>query len=340
MSKRKYSGVNVNDGGDHKKIKIKASKAEDDCKPENDLKNTRIEDSKSNEHTSVENENNETSMFARKAKRRGNPNGQGKTARKKSLVNGSSVLVQDKLASKPVGRKVKADRRRKKGETKREEFSGETSKTNENSVVLDQENIASRLTERKPEGEWKEAPTKREEEQKEPVGENSNPEGGPSTVNEDKAARRVLSRSTKIDRKKKRKRAKLMEREMEREEQQNKPVDKKPTEKKAMKKEPVGDNSNVNGDPSGVIEDKVARKLALRKAKIERRRTKKAQEGELKIVTNDASKAQANSGQRKSKDKNKKRKTNSEENAHSWNISDPIGGQMMDLDPIFALNEE
>jgi hypothetical protein len=86
----------------------------------------------------------------------------------------------------------------------------------------------------------------------------------------------------------------------------------------------------IAGNKLTVNETKEAAESAQRLAKIERRKSKKIGAGEHApdVVPN----------QRKSS--RHKRRDHSHDEKYFWRISDAMGGQMLDLDPIFALNEE
>lgn len=73
-------------------------------------------------------------------------------------------------------------------------------------------------------------------------------------------------------------------------------------------------------------------KLELRVAKLERRKGKKMKSGDH------SNNAQVVSKHRKGSQQKGRLRSRNEKSF--WKVSDAIGGQMLDLDPIFALNEE
>lgn len=76
----------------------------------------------------------------------------------------------------------------------------------------------------------------------------------------------------------------------------------------------------------------VHEKLEQKAAKIKKKKNKKKKIGEH------SKDIEVLSSQRKSS--RQKRRTHSQKEKSLWRVSDAIGGQMLDLDPIFALNEE
>lgn len=73
-------------------------------------------------------------------------------------------------------------------------------------------------------------------------------------------------------------------------------------------------------------------KPELTVSKLEKRKAKKTKAGEHP--------KNAGVPSNHHKDNRQKAKMGSQNERSSWKVSDPIGGQMLDLDPIFALNEE
>lgn len=87
--------------------------------------------------------------------------------------------------------------------------------------------------------------------------------------------------------------------------------------------------------------DKASAKMARRAAKIERRKLKRLQRESAAVrkPSNGEKKVGADqTKERRSRKKSFKHRSNAK--SSGWSVSDAIGGQMLDLEPIFALNEE
>lgn len=83
------------------------------------------------------------------------------------------------------------------------------------------------------------------------------------------------------------------------------------------------------------MDDRAKHKAALRLAKIERRKVRK--ENEKKLIAEAQKFDEETAGAQGSQKESKKIK---KEREMSWKVSEIAGGRMLDLDPIFARNEE
>lgn len=87
--------------------------------------------------------------------------------------------------------------------------------------------------------------------------------------------------------------------------------------------------------------DKASAKMVRRAAKIERRKMKRLQKESTavgKLADGKENIGADHTKERRARKKSFKHRSNTK--SSGWSVSDAIGGQMLDLEPIFALNEE